>query len=318
MDKIRFDQYLPTSLESAKYHYCETRFVIGDTITKQLLIEYKFQTTPKLTHIKSLADAAVRDINSHYKCNLVIDHVSYNGLNIIEIYTTIKRTPTIRKKTYRPSSGYSSSTSNSHRDTISWRKAAEQPFVRQAGELESVSFNNSIVTMPIIRTSTSSQTEEQSPETPESSTTNEPVVQPPALKTQAHPFEYGALEYNNAIYHSRLSDNVAFNRTRDLLAYFEDHKTSNYQGETFVSTMNHLANSGLNMAPSKLREVYSSLLLSRGFTIQQINADLESRRNFIKTDQVMRADRAEAVFYRRFSDRGYKRGSCDPELCTIT
>lgn len=322
MDKIRFDQYVPPCLNMTKYHYCETRYIINNTVKKMLLVEYKFQITPALNSIQNLSKLAVNEINRHYNVNFSFDHVSFNGTNIIEIYAILHQSPAASRK----SSGYSSTSSSAPKpnDFISWRKVECEPPIRRSGELEVTTFNASPVIVPIVRTSSSSQTEAptQQPtviDDSSSENTNPPPASQVTSAPNSRPFDYSSVEYNENIFFSRLSNNVAFSRARDVLSYFEDHRTSTYQGETYLSTINQLANDGIAIAPTDLRKVYYSLLKTRGFTVPQIEADLKSRRNYILTDAVMRAERAETVFHKRYtSGKEYTIGRCDPELCTIT
>lgn len=323
VDKIRHEMFVPTNFKTAKYHYCETRFVIAKDVKKYILIEFKFLETPGLISLLKSVPTAVAQMNSFYKTSMIYDHASFNGTNILEIYVSLQKSPTVVRR--HQDHGYSSaSTSCTERrvDYISWRKestqAPEMP-PRHSGETEIGTFNSSSVIMPIIRTSTASQTTDLQPKeevpsppvTPASTTTKSPASCEIGL-------DYTTVDFNEKMYHSRLSDNISYSRARDVLAYFEDHKDSMYQGETYTSTMNMLANSGINVTPSKLRTIYYSLHLERGFSKEQVDADLKKRKDYILTDSVLRVHRAEIVFHQRYSSSQYRLGRCDPELCTIT
>lgn len=322
INKIRYDEFVPQVIGSqGKFQFCESRFVFTTRLEKLLLVEFKFNKFPALSKLEHISKTALREISSHFNIKLHFHHFSFNGTNILEIYSKLVQSPCPTRK----ESGYSSDSSKKS-DGNSWRKKADVPSalsppVRHAGELEAATFNSSPVIMPIVRTSSATQTSS----TPSTSTDDikssapaAPVSKTPALINRV-PLDYTSSEFNEKMFHSRLSDNVTFSRTRDVLAYFESHKSATYQGESYVSTMNMLANDGINTTPANLRIIYFSLLRQRGFTDSEITKDLENRKNYILTDTVMRVTNAERTFHQRYSSGAeYRMGTCDPELCTIT
>lgn len=318
IDKIRYDEFVPTVIkEEGKFNYCESRFVFTDRMEKLLLVEFKFKKFPALSKLEFISKTIVKELNVHFKINSSFHHFSFNGTNVLEIYIKLHQSPVPKKK---DSAYHSDSSKNS--DGNSWRRRETPPQStppRHAGELEMKSFNSSPVVMPIIRTSAATQTSMALSSTSTDDSQSAATITPAKTPANAIPLDYASLEFNEKIYHSRLSDNVTFSRTRDVLAYYESHRSATYQGESYVSTMNMLANDGLNTTPTNLRKIYFSLLKQRGFTDQEINKDLENRKNYILTDTVMRVSNAERTFHQRYSSgQEYKRGTCDPELCTIT
>lgn len=127
---------------------------------------------------------------------------------------------------------------------------------------------------------------------------------------------------------SKFREHGLFNNVRQYLAFYQHNETYGYKGETKLSLKVRIENFGLFGSDSELRSMYEEFLMNKGYTIGEIEKDLECCKNMILTERNMYLSRASECLRRSFdpaytkiikSPHGYPvtSGRCDPECCVL-
>lgn len=310
----------------AHLHFSEEQYLMQSHPTRLLMIEYKSTAILQLEQVPHLVNAVKEEIRSRYSIQLYVRQVAFNRSNIVTMYTMIKRSPKPKRKaTVAISSSGVSSDSESVTDTSDRDgKSVPKPIAftpasstRQSGELDLQQFNGSSHLTPILRTSTSQQTEREYI-VEEAHPSTAPQNQDPAEV-------YASFEERKNM--NQILTTATFTKVRRYLAYFINNKDTVLDGESYLDLRIRIHNDGLIGDDSDVERIYYKALNTRGLTDFQIKSDLQTLGHNLQARKVKEMNASRIAFEQYYTGRVRMQlrppiqpppGKFDPELCVIT
>lgn len=313
-----------------KLNFVEIRYLLVGRDSEYVFLEFKSSSNVSLQHIKTDIGNIKSSLENKLKLNFYFRQIAFNGSTHLEIYVTFTSSPKLVRKNDSGVSSDSSVTkpcvprisfmpsSNNTLSASSLRSVStgihEKPSrENQCGDLQDTIFSGQVVKVPVLRTSTSQQTDD-SPQPP-ISTVQLPSVEIPPPE-----------DYHRLAEITQVTLPKVYIPLRKYLAYYSVEPDAFHEGESKLDIKMQLISEGMNYDDSTLKQRYYTALNHHGFSNHEITADLTALRYYLQSRRVQHVTSAQKAHSEYYSGRvkvttkppiAGPPGRCDPECCHI-